>query len=206
MKYNSKNYDYEGRFNSYYHQIKNIFDIMPENGSLLEIGPGSGFLNKYLQGADIILETLDITRETKPTYIGEITDIPSKDLNYDCVVAFEVLEHLPFDLFEKGIREMMRVSKKYVLFSVPDVRWYISMEFRAPTNSHGFRKVISLPRLRHRKIENTRGNDYHYWEIGRKGYPLKKILEVIERVDIKLIKHYRISYNPTHHIFVLCKD
>ena len=45
----------------------------------------------------------------------------------------------------------------------------------------------------------------HYWEIGKAGYPLNRILEDIERAGFNIIKTYRIFEHPYHRFFILKK-
>jgi len=42
----------------------------------------------------------------------------------------------------------------------------------------------------------------HYWEIGKRNYPLRKILNIIEKWGVKVVKHYSSFYGGKH-IFIL---
>lgn len=37
----------------------------------------------------------------------------------DCITCLEVIEHLPLPVYEKALSEITRVSKKYIIISVP---------------------------------------------------------------------------------------
>ena len=50
---------------------------------------------------------------------GSSGSIPFRDRSFDLVMCCEVLEHLDDILFRKTITEMIRVSRQYVLISVP---------------------------------------------------------------------------------------
>ena len=45
----------------------------------------------------------------------------------------------------------------------------------------------------------------HYWEIGKAGYPLNKIIKDIQKTGFKIEKTYRIFENPYHRFFILKK-
>lgn len=45
---------------------------------------------------------------------------PFKNESFDLVTSLEVLEHLPQEDFKRGISELQRVSKKYILITVPN--------------------------------------------------------------------------------------
>jgi len=51
---------------------------------------------------------------------GEITNIPFGKENFDLVTFLEVLEHLSSDNFRKGVSELQRISKRYVIITVPN--------------------------------------------------------------------------------------
>ena len=45
----------------------------------------------------------------------------------------------------------------------------------------------------------------HYWEIGKAGYPLSKIIKDIQRAGFKIEKTYSVFENPYHRVFILKK-
>lgn len=45
----------------------------------------------------------------------------------------------------------------------------------------------------------------HYWEIGKAGYPLTKIINDIQRAGFKIEKNNRIFEFPYHMFFILKK-
>jgi len=45
----------------------------------------------------------------------------------------------------------------------------------------------------------------HYWEIGKAGYSLNKIINEIQKTGFKVEKTYRIFENPYHRFFILKK-
>lgn len=205
-EYKKQGYDYEGRFNSYWHQIHEVVRNSPTNGRILEVGPGNRFLANYLSERGYTAETLDIDSGLNPTYIGSTERIPCSDNTFNCVCAFEVLEHMPFEKFLPSLREMLRVSTDSVLISVPDVRWYIRLEIALASERHRIRKILSFPRLTKKQIKPAQSPKDHHWEIGREGYPLDKIIRTIKSAEsAKLQTDYRIIGNPVHHMFVISK-
>jgi len=103
--------------------------IPADTQSILDVGCGSGFFVNSLicmlpkrftrvVGLDLSPEALKHVRIEKIR--GTITELPFDDESFDLVTCFEVLEHLRQPDFEKGISELQRVSKKYILVSVPN--------------------------------------------------------------------------------------
>jgi len=107
-------------------EIKNT--IPPDVKSVLDVGCGNGFFvnslkagkrqYKKLVGLDLSKEALKHVKTEKK--LGNISNLPFKNNAFDLVTALEVLEHLSQEDFKKGISELQRVSKKYILITVPN--------------------------------------------------------------------------------------
>ncbi|MCJ7445104.1 MAG: class I SAM-dependent methyltransferase [Methanotrichaceae archaeon] len=98
---------------------------------VLEVGCGEGFSTKRLLSsleADTSLEAIDIEKRLinaakirnpdVPYYLGSVYKLPFRDNSFDLIIALEVLEHLEYP--EYGIREILRVTKKWAIISVPN--------------------------------------------------------------------------------------
>jgi SAM-dependent methyltransferase len=108
---------YKNRFNSYQNQLIEIYNTKPK--TVLEIGVGCKLVYNHLKEIGIKVTSLDINKNLKPDYIGDIRKLPFKNNSFDTVCAFEVLEHIPFNDFEKSLKELKRVSKKNIIISIP---------------------------------------------------------------------------------------
>jgi ubiquinone/menaquinone biosynthesis C-methylase UbiE len=108
-------------------RIQQSVEIIPQDvNSVADIGCGSGlFLNQIkeqfpiedLVGIDFSVKAMRGLKVTK--MVGDITDIPLESNSYDLVSALEVIEHLDPKEYEKARKELARVSRKYILISVP---------------------------------------------------------------------------------------
>jgi ubiquinone/menaquinone biosynthesis C-methylase UbiE len=102
-------------------------NMIPINvSSLADIGCGNGlFLNTLqqnrpgmaLEGIDRSEEALKYVKTKK--HIADIGDLGLPDSSFDCASCLQVLEHLPVNIYEQSLRELARISKKYLLVSVP---------------------------------------------------------------------------------------
>ena len=102
--------------------------LKPE--SILDVGCGEGFtlemlrkkgIGKKLEGVDFLDRAIKLGKKEHPKLIlkqGDIYDLKYKDNSFDLVICSEVLEHV--DDPERAIQELVRVTKKYCLFSVPN--------------------------------------------------------------------------------------
>ena len=107
--------------------------------NVLDIGCGEGFiLNKLKQerigesweGIDYSKEAVEIGKKIH-SYLdltqGSIYDSKFKDNSFDLVVCTEVLEHLESP--QIALKEVVRISKKYILFSVPNEPLFLLSNF-----------------------------------------------------------------------------
>lgn len=98
--------------------IKNLVDVGTGNGAFLWFLENSSFTAKF-EGLEYTLS--GITNKVCKAKInqGEIQNIDFKDDSFDIVSCLEVIEHLPISVYKKGLLELERISKKYILISVP---------------------------------------------------------------------------------------
>lgn len=116
-QYSSKKYNSFERFASYYAQIQEAIEIGPK--TVLEVGVGSGVVANFLKRAGIEVITCDIDKSTRPDVVADVRELPFEDNSFDAVLAYEILEHIPFENFEKAFLELRRVSRKKVIISLP---------------------------------------------------------------------------------------
>jgi ubiquinone/menaquinone biosynthesis C-methylase UbiE len=185
-------YDTKVRLASYWHQIDETRQAEPRN--VLEIGPGSGFVSRYLDNY-YHLTTVDISLDLFPKCIGSVLNLPFKDKTFDVTLCCQVLEHLPFSKFERALDELSTVTCKRVVLSLPDKRRFIP---------------IQLPRLGKRMIPHPFlkpmkhvYDGQHYWEVNGIGTELGKILQIIRKQKFTIVKTYQVFENYRHRFFVL---
>lgn len=193
--YNFADYAHKDRWTSYFHQLDEVLKLEPN--AVLEIGAGDKVFGSFLKNnTSIAYKNVDIAEDLEPDVVGSVTALPFEGDSFDVVCAFEVLEHLPYSDLNKAFSEMRRISKKWVVISLPHfgppVKLLLKLPF-LPEIKLSFK--IPLPR-------KHEFNGEHYWEIGKRGYPLSKV-----KADMR--KHFRITKdfvpfeNQYHHFFVL---
>jgi ubiquinone/menaquinone biosynthesis C-methylase UbiE len=197
--YFGKTYDSKWRFISYWHQINEIMTLEPK--SILEIGIGNGFVANYMKKRGLNVTTTDIDEHLNPDKVGSVLSIPFADKSFEVVGCFEVLEHLPYGDFHKALSEIRRVSAKYAVLSLPDRTRAYRLDIEAPKIGE-LKKLIILPRL---KPPKHKFDGEHYWEIGKAGYPLRRILHDLDRAAFRVLKTYRVFEVPCYRFFVLAK-
>jgi ubiquinone/menaquinone biosynthesis C-methylase UbiE len=96
--------------------------------SILEVGSGYGRVYSYLDTwiPYTMVDFVDSFRETcyaKTRIMPDKWDaktLPYSDNSFDLVLSFSVLLHVPFEDIRNHLRELMRVSKKYVFIATCD--------------------------------------------------------------------------------------
>lgn len=109
-------------------RVKLALSLIPKNvGSVLDVGCGDGYLCSVLKEKVGMVSGMDISetriKRAKKGFkgidfrTGDVTALPYKNDFFDLVIAVEVLEHIRN--FKKSVKEMRRVSRKFVAFTVP---------------------------------------------------------------------------------------
>lgn len=119
----------------YAHQMgyETIAKFIKPGQKVLDAGCGEGVLAWYLAKQGALVTAIDISRpnvenakkflekkgvlEQVTVIQGDAENLPFDDESFDIVVSSHVLEHLPD--FDKGARELHRVSKGMVIVALP---------------------------------------------------------------------------------------
>lgn len=108
-------------------RVEETVKMIPQGvNSIADIGCGSGLFLNYINenteipdlvGIDFSEDAMKMLKVDKK--VGDITSIPLEDDSYDLASALEVLEHLDLHEYRRAKEELVRVSRKYILVSVP---------------------------------------------------------------------------------------
>lgn len=194
--YDLRKYDDFYRWMTYWYQIQAVVRSQPRR--VLEIGPGTGLLSHYLReriGLDVT--TFDIADDLKPDVVGDLRQLSTlfEPQQFDIVCAFQVLEHLPFDQFGLCLQQMATVSRGAVVLSLPHYGRFVQMRLRWWRSSWdrawGFK--LTPP-------HDWQFDGQHYWEIGTRQTPLRRVRAAIEEV-LTVERAYFCPDNPYHYFF-----
>lgn len=105
--------------------------------TVLDVGCGVGVLSDWLAGLGYAVTGVDtdealMARMVAPHRVASIDALPFEDESFDAVVASEVLEHLPVDVFERSRDEMARVARTAIIVTVPNAESLESASTRCP--------------------------------------------------------------------------
>lgn len=195
--YNFRKYAHKGRWVSYFHQLDEVLALRPK--SILEVGVGDSVFGSYIKkNTKVDYKSVDIAEDLKPDVVGSVLSLPFPDNFFDVVCVFEVLEHLPYEKFDQALSEISRVANKNAVISIP----HFGPRFQF------FIKIPLMPELSFSwKLPFFRKHEFngeHYWEIGKRGYAVFRIVRDIQR-HFKIIREFVPFENQYHHFFILEK-
>ncbi len=203
-KYKSSNYLSPRRWSSYTLQVREVMLMKPKK--VLEIGPGNGVVTRILKDLNYTVETLDIDERISPDYIGSITDESvTKQLShqFDLVLACEIFEHIRYEDFLKALGNLRHIAPNLII-SIPSTELntkFFHLSFKAPGLSW-----FTFTKKLYYKIFEYKFNGEHYWEIGTRGYSLKKVLSDMTQSGWAVKKEFLNPENPYHHFFILTRN
>lgn len=178
------------------HQIHDIHKLRPTD--IIEVGIGNGFTSSFLRAAGYDVTTADINADLRPDISAPLSELPSRvrGRKFDLAVCCEVLEHMPFEIFEESVETLRQLSPNLYL-TIPNYSKFF-----------GFSGYFDVPRLRQlinlgvwlpipRKITPE-----HFWEINsRRGTSRLAIRSILERHFARVVD-YSYKLNRYHHVFV----
>jgi SAM-dependent methyltransferase len=108
-------------------RIEFTTDFIPNDvNTLIDVGCGNGVFVNYLKKTKPSIKLMATDRSEMALQfvktdkaINDIVNIDIPSNSYDCVSCLEVIEHLPNSIYKTALGELSRLSKKYVIISVP---------------------------------------------------------------------------------------
>lgn len=193
--YDFTSYVSKERWFSYFEQIKIVLGL-PSIKTCLEVWAGDSIVSLILKRY-LHYENLDLDQELNPDHVWSILD---NDISqtYDCVCAFQVLEHLPFTTFEKNIKKLKELSNKYVIISLPYTWISLKRELR-PFFSSPF--YLKIPIFYKKKYVF---DGEHYRDLWYKGTRIKDIKKILSE-HFFIRNSYILPDNMYHYFLILEK-
>lgn len=181
-----------------WHQAKEVAKLVPDGGEVLEIGPGAGYTTFILRAWGLRVTTMDLDPELNPDVVGDVTNPCFVADSFDCVLAAQVLEHIPFEEFETAVKELARITKRYVIIALPAPLIGLAGLLNAPSFSPvGF--TVGLPYYVKHRFDGQ-----HYWELGKRGSSVRDVRQKIAR-HLDIIDEFRPRLSLRCYFFVARK-
>ena len=199
--YFESGYFSQSQFVSFSEQLRLVHSLNKKN--ILEIGLGNGLVSDFLRKAGLNVTTLDINPNLNPDVVGSVEDLMSifPKQKFDLVLCAEVLEHMPFEIFEDLIFNISHITREYVILTLPRAQRIIcDIQFSI--------KVPRIPRIERGiflSIPQSKILPEHHWELdSSKKTKLDEIVAILSKY-FAVIDSGRFRFRSYHHYFVLKK-
>lgn len=202
IDYNSYSY-LQKRWFSYWYQIKEVH-ACKDVKTILEIGPGNNIVSNILKNMGYDVKTADNDPIIPSDYTLDIRDISDTiKTQFDLIMCCQILEHIPFQDIPNVLRNLRKLSRKYLLITLPytsigTFKPYINIKLLPFLQPIRWIKFFDLFPKEH-KLNRSGG---HYWEIGKKDYPIRRIIHTLSESGWIIKKHEPIFENPYHYLFM----
>jgi len=200
-----------GRWSSYFNQVNEILKLGKPGNKILEVGPGAMVAHDVLKRFGFHTTTVDIDQTYHPDILSDVRELDLPPNSYDIIACFEILEHIPYDDFKQVMAKFHKITKKYCIISLPTFGLQLVLTLKLPKipkipSFNLFGKNFTLSCLLSLPIPlKKKPLPYHQWEIGRPGYPLRRIKADFIKNNFNLVKFFYVPEHPWFTFFILEK-
>lgn len=170
---------------THWHQAARVAELCAPGARVLEVGPGNGHTTWLLRSWGFQVDTLDFDPALNPDIVGDVTALPLADKSYDCVLAAEVLEHLPWEEFAPALSELHRVCRGHVVLTLPAPFLGLSLMGGMTWLEH-IAFHLGIPHWKRHRFDGQ-----HYWELGKRGTERRVVRRAILAQGFQILREYR---------------
>ena len=186
---------------THFERVKKVLELIPQDStSLLDVGCGNGILCNQAQiqirtlkrivGFDQSLEALKQVKTEKK--VGDMTNLPLNDKEFDTVCCLEVLEHMPSNIFFKILQELTRVAKHHIIITVPYKENLSENTLECPNCKELFHRYLHVQSFNSDRLKNL------LEKFGFMCTDVKPIIKYEKKIgQLKFLK--MIGRNPQHY-------
>lgn len=196
--YTTHSYLGKDRWISYWYQLAFVTKVVP--ATVLEIGPGNKTVTTALKKRGVAVTTVDIAPDLEPDVVASVVSLPFPDNSFDCVLAAEILEHIPYDDVSKALSEIYRVARKHAVISLPHAGYVFSFGWKVPLirRSDFIFKIPFFWKEHH-------FNGEHHWELGKRRHSVRRMKSDMQKAGYTILSVKRFFDDPAHMFFLLGK-
>jgi len=182
----------------FFYLIKDVLRLQIKR--VLEVGVGSGMVRSCLMPHVEAYQVLDINENLNPDYVADVRGVlPELSSSFDCIIAADVLEHLPFVDLTRVLRNFHSYLNENgcILITIPHRRsnfLFMSPNYvpRVITIPTGF---LSFGGFYRRFIKRKIWIDpSHCWEIGDGKIKISDVEKVFLNAGFRLENFKKLIY------------
>jgi len=160
--------------------------VIPGQDRIMEVGKGTGFAANYCRSKGVDMTTLDIDEEKNPDIVANVVTYDFEQ-RYDHLMAFEILEHIPYEQFEQIIRKIPEFISGYAFISLPrNERVVFNLNLKLPK----FRPVNYEWRILKKKITCKA----HHWELDYGEFTTRRIHALFADSGLRIARKMSCDY------------
>lgn len=177
-----------------YEQVKLVQELskITKINKILDIGCEYKIASNTLKELGYKVKTLDIFKEYKPDYIGDITDYDFKE-KFDLAICSSVLEYIHLNKLKKTLNNIKKICK-YVIIGGVREKIMFSFMFRMPLIGQKYIN-INLP-------WGSIKNPNYEWKLDSE-LPIKVFRKMLKSLNFKILKEKYLKYYPRYYYFVI---
>lgn len=188
MKETWENYDVDNQIKR---KAEHIIQLVPKDvKTIIDIGCGNGIItNELVKQWDVV--GLDFSEEALKYLNCKIvkasaTDIPLDNNSFDLVLCSEMLEHLIDEDLKKAINEIKRLSKKYLIITVPNNEFLEASYTLCPRCNNKFHVWHHVQSFSENRLKDLFNPEYKVTLFGTFGPVGKKWIPLLIKAKHKL--------------------
>lgn len=186
-------------WSNYMYQINDTLKTNPKK--ILIIWKWSWVVDNYLKNTcNLEVYSMDIDESLYPDFIWWLPDLSDniKNQKFDTIICAHVLEHIPFEYFDKSIENLSKICN-YLIIQLPPSTLQLRLNFWIQPYILDWNFNINIPLLFWKKYKF----DWeHYWQPYRKWTSMKKVKKIINTF-FEIEKSYQNPYNHYSYHFIL---
>ena len=203
LKYVSKK-----RMLTFWYQLAEIMQLDVQ--SVLEVGVGPRVVAGVLRELGKEVKTADVEVSLRPDYLVPVQRLSSviPPESFDLVLCARVLHHVPFDEVDAALEEMSKVSKRYVVLTLPvdEMRIYFGISATArPWHWVSFRLPLAVKRLLLRLVRRSGSAYAQGWKLNCCAESTLQGFEARLSKFFTIEKSYAMPEVRNHRLFLLSK-
>lgn len=148
------------------YRIEYLTKLIPDDvKTIVDVGCGGGVFINRLNSIRVFQRIIGVDRSSSALkYVNteklkaDINSLPFSNNEFDMVTSLEVIEHIPYFNYNQAMKELCRISNKYILISVPNNQNLLTSLSQCPICFTKFNPDFHMRSFDHPKLQGLLNN------------------------------------------------